>query len=185
MLNLRLFSFGIVASLALSGCSSVKTEVDKGPTRARSFSFVRPAPRPATIDPSRFAYLHPMVQDGITQSLARRGVTKVASGGDIQVAYLVIAGNNAMTTSLDEYFGYGEEAAALVNKLHKQQTGGGERSYFEEGTIIIDLVDARTQKLLRRTSIQRPVLRNVSPEMRAERLHEAVEEAFQKLGPTL
>ena len=185
MFDYKQLSLGIAVVLTLTGCSSVKTQVDKGPLRARSFSFVQPVPRPATLDPSRFNYLHTMVQDGITQSLSRRGVTKVATGGDVVVGYLIIAGNNATTTSLDEYFGYGAEAVALVGKLHQQQTGSSSRNYFEEGTLIIDFVDPRTQKLLKRTSVQRPILRNVNPDMRAERIHEAVEEALQQFGPTL
>src|SRR5436190_7209295 len=151
------------AALTLAGCSTVKTDVDKGPIQARTFSFPQPRPMPASssFEPNRFAYLHTMVQDSITQNLAQRGVTKVPAGGNVTVAYLLIVGNNAATTSLDDYFGYGPDASKLVDKVHSAQATGKSRDYFEQGTLFIDFVDPRDNKLLKRARVQRPVLRNV------------------------
>ena len=45
----------------------------------------------------------------------------VDRGGDVTVAYLIIVGNNATTTSLNEYFGYTADADALTDKVHKSE----------------------------------------------------------------
>jgi hypothetical protein len=42
----------------------------------------------------------------------------VGSGGDVTVGYLLIVGNNGVTTSIDKYFGYSAAAAALHEKAH-------------------------------------------------------------------
>ena len=120
-----------------------------------------------------------MVQDAITQNLAARGITKVPAGGDVTVAYLLIVGNNAATASLDDYFGYGPDGSKLQEKVHAAQATGKNREYFEQGTIFIDFVDPRESKLVKRASVQRPVLRNVTPEVRSERIREAVDEALR------
>ena len=60
--------------------------------------------------------IHALIQDSISRNLAGKGLSKVASGGDVIVAYLVIVGNNASTEAISTYFGYGRDAAALHDK---------------------------------------------------------------------
>jgi hypothetical protein len=98
------------------------------------------------------------------------------------VAYLVIAGNNATTTSLNDYFGYTDDATKLVDKVHTEQAIKSEdRNYFEEGTLVIDLISSQTMKLLKRTSVQSPILRNLDPEARQARLQSFVDQALSDL----
>ncbi len=166
----------------LLGCSSVKIHVDKGRVHARTFSFLDTAARqtPTFAEDSKQA--HAMVQQAIVHNLAAKGVTYIATGGDITVAYLIIVGNNATTTSLNEYFGYTDDSAALVQEVHKQQTGDQERrAYFEGGTLVIDVLDPKTSKLLQRRSVQAQVLRNLPAETRAARVQGIVDQALADL----
>jgi len=169
------------AALAFAGCSSVETRVDTGPIRARSFSFIKISAETPTFA-NNVAAIHAMVQDAITRTLAGKGVTRLPAGGDVTVAYLIIAGNNASTTSLNEYFGYGDEATALVDKVHKEETTENERrDYFEAGTLVVDVIDPRTNKLLWRGSLQRDILRNATPEVRAARIQQVVQGVLASL----
>jgi hypothetical protein len=98
------------------------------------------------------------------------------------VAYLVVVGNNVETTSLNGYFGYGDDAQAWVEKVHKEQAVKGEnRDYFESGTLVIDFIDPKTSKLLQRRSIQAQVLRNLPAETRTSRVQAIVDQALKDL----
>jgi Domain of unknown function (DUF4136) len=166
-----LFAAGL---FALAGCSSTPTHVDKGPIQASTFSFINGGvPQTADFADSRVE-IHRMIQDAITKNLAGSGVTKVASGGDVTVAYLVIVGNNASTESINTYFGYGRDAAALEDKAQDAYTDSKNPNRFQAGTLLIDIIDSKTYKLLMRNYVVRPVLGNATEEVRAARIEEAV-----------
>jgi len=175
-----------VALLGLAGCSTTPTKVDVGPIHARSFSFVQPSAKPFPDFADNREPMHAKIQQAITANLQSRGLTKMASGGDITVAYLVIVGNNASTAMINDYFGYGgREAAELHDKAQEAYAGSNNPNYFEAGTLVIDLIDTKSYKLLKRNYATRPILRNASEEARAERIQEAVDAVLGdlKLAP--
>jgi hypothetical protein len=167
-------------ALALAGCST-PAKVDHGPIRARTFSFVNPGPKPSPDYAASTQPVHAMIQQAITTDLAARGAARVAAGGDVTVGYLLIVGNNASTKSINEYFGYGEDAADLHDKAHRAYTGSKNPNYFEAGTLVIDIIDSKSFKLIKRGYATRPVLRNLTDEARATRLQEVVGEIFRDL----
>jgi hypothetical protein len=175
-------SLFLVASLALAGCSSVKTDVNTGPITARTFSFINTGSRELPAAADKRTQIHALVQAAITKSLAAKAINHVPSGGDVTVAYLIIAGNNVTTTSLNDYFGYGTDANELVDKVHKEQAmKGGERNYFEAGTLVIDLINPQTSKLLKRGTVQAQILRNLPADARQARLQSLVDQALSDL----
>src|SRR4026208_2133242 len=106
-------------------------------------------------------------------------VRQVPNGGDVTVAYLVIAGNNASVTSINDYFGYRDDGAALLDKAHTAYTSSKTANYFEAGTLVIDIIDSKSFKLLRRGHATRSLLRNVSDDVRTERIQEVVDEILR------
>jgi hypothetical protein len=172
------------AVLALTGCSSTPAKVDSGAIRARTFSFVNTGAKPAPAYADNRQVVHPLIQAAIAENLSRRGVTRMPAGGDITVGYLLIVGNNATTASISDYFGYGEDAAGLQDKAHKAYTGSKNPNYFEAGTLVIDLIDSKTFKLLKRGHGTRPILKNLSEDARAARIQEVVDEILQDLRVT-
>lgn len=170
-----------VAALVLTGCSSTSAKVDHGPIRARTFSFVNRGAQATPDFAEQRQAIHTLIQEAITKNLAARGVQRVASGGEVTVGYLLILGNNATTTAINDYFGYGEDADALSDKAHAAYTASKNPNYFESGTLIVDLIDTRSFKLLNRGYATRPVLRNLSDEQRAVRIQEAVDEILRDL----
>jgi len=172
----------LAATLAVAGCSSVKTHVDTGPITAHTFSFLNTGAKAAPAFADKRAQVYTMINEAITSNLAAKGVSKVPTGGDITVAYLVIAGNNATTTSLNDYFGYTDDATKLVDKVHTDQAIKSEdRNYFEEGTLVIDIISPQTMKLLKRTTVKSPILRNLAPDVRQARLQSLVDQALSSL----
>jgi len=172
----------VVSALAvwLAGCSSTPTQVNKGPIKAATFSFVAASQAEAGFADKRAA-VHQLIQQAISQNLARKGLRQVETGGEVTVAYLVIVGNNASTESINTYFGYGRDSADLHEKAQSAYTGSKNPNYFEAGTLLIDLLDARTFKLLDRNYVTRPVLRDASTEVRAAHIQEAVDAALKNV----
>jgi hypothetical protein len=166
----------------LTGCfSTTPTHVDKGPIHAATFNFFHPGPLPPAAAAENRQQMHALIQEAINNALTAKGLSEVADGGDITVAYLVIVGNNASTTSINDYFGYGDQADALLDKAQTAYTDNNRRTYFEAGTLVIDLIDSKTHKLLLRNYVVRPILNNPSTEVRQAHIQEAVDAALKEL----
>ena len=163
-----------LAALLVAGCSSTPTKVDSGTIHATTFSFVDPGTKtaPAFVDSRQ--QMNTMIQDSITRNLASKGLQRLPSGGDVTVAYLVIVGNNVSTVAIHDYFGYGRDFNALQDKAQDAYSGSKNPNYFQAGTLLIDIIDAKTYKLLKRSYVTRPVLNNPTVEARAEHIQEAV-----------
>ena len=165
----------------LAGCSSTPVRVDSGPIHATTFSFVTGKPIPPEYAEQR-GVIHQLIQSAITNNLTSKGLSFVPTGGDLIVAYLVIVGNNVSTTDVNEYFGYGRDADALLDKAHEKGAIESENpNRFLAGSLVIDLIDAKSYKLLYRNYAVRPVLRSAPNDVRAERIQEAVNEVLDKL----
>lgn len=179
----KLASLVLLASAAFGsgGCSSTKAKVESGPIQARTFRFVESRPMPRSTAVEKRAVVHGMIQDAITQGLNQRGVAPATGEPDVLVAYLVVVGDNTTTVRFDEYFGYGRDASDLQQMAHREYTSTGNPNYFEAGTLLVDLIDARSFKLLWRQHVNRPVIRDLSESARRERIEEAVQEVFKDL----
>jgi hypothetical protein len=175
-------TLAIVATLALAGCASAPMQVDTGTIHARTFSFVRSnAPSDAQYDQKRQA-IHAMIQSAITSDLDGKGLKRVDNGGDVTVTYLIVAGNNVSTMAISDYWGYNGDASAIQDEIHKSQTIKNENpNYFEAGTLVIDIIDSKNFKLLKRATVQRPVLRNVPADIRQDHIQQAVDQALSDL----
>ncbi len=161
--------------LALTSCSSTNTKIDTGPIPAHTFNFIQPPAKPVPTFADNRKEVHALFQKAIADSLARRQVNRVEQNPDVIVAYLLIVGNNAVTTSMNDYFGYGRDAAGLVDKAHKEYGDSRNPNYFEAGTLVIDIIDAKTWKVLKRGYTTRALVANVTPEQQAARASEVVE----------
>ncbi|MGC3961619.1 MAG: DUF4136 domain-containing protein [Verrucomicrobiota bacterium] len=180
---LHLTAVALTAALALAGCSSTPPlQVDAGPIRAGTFNFVNNKSSALAQREERRQAVHGMIQSAITENLTAKGFQKVNGQADVAVAYLVVVGNGAATVVFDDYFGLGRESAEIGAKAHDVSTQAiGGPNYSEAGLLVIDLLDPATAKLLKRTSVVRPVLRNAPAEIRQEHLQEAVTQALQSL----
>ena len=161
--------------LTLAGCSSTPTKVSTGTIHGKTFSFVNRGERPSPDYADNRQAIHQMIQAAITKNLAARGITRVDSGGDLTVGYLIIIGNNASTEAINDYFGYGEGANELHEIAHDAYTGAKNPNYFEAGTLVIDIIDNKNQKLVKRDYATETIIRNLAPEARAERIQEVVD----------
>jgi hypothetical protein len=178
LMKLSLWSGLAFAVILVSGCAT-PTHVDKGSIKATTFSFVNPGPLPEYAFREDRKQVNALVQEAVISDLAAKGVSFVAQGGEVTVAYMIVVGNNVATTAINEYFGYGADAIALEDKAQKAYTDGKQRGYFQAGTLLIDIVNPRTSKVLARNYVTRPVLQNPSADARKANIEEAVNEALK------
>ncbi|MGH7358122.1 MAG: DUF4136 domain-containing protein [Candidatus Rokuibacteriota bacterium] len=172
-------------AVVLAGCGSVPIKVDTGPIHARTFNFVDGGVTPVPTYGDNREAVHAMIQDAITKTFTSRGMTRVTTGGDVTVAYLVIIGNNVSTRSINDCFGYSDDAWALHEKAQAAYTSTRNPSSFEAGTLLIDLIEAKGFNVRRRDYATRPVLRNLPDDARAARIQEVVDEILRdvRIGP--
>jgi hypothetical protein len=179
-MKMQLLSGLAIAVVVIAGCGT-PTHVGGGSIKATTFSFVNPGPLPEYAFREDRQQVNALVQQAIASNLAAKGVGLVAQGGEVTVAYLIIVGNNVSTSAINEYFGYGADAIALADKAQKAYTEGKQRGYFEAGTLLIDIVNPRTNKVLARNYVTRPVLQNPSADARKANIEEAVKEALNSV----
>ena len=178
-MNLNSLLILAAAVLTLNGCSSTPTKVDTGTIHARTFSYVNTGAKPAPGYADNRQFIHPMIQGAITKNLSGHGLSQLPAGGDVTVAYLIITGNNASTSAINDYFGYGEDATALHQKAHTAYTGSKNPNYFEAGTLVIDIIDSKSFKLLKRGYATRPIFNNLTDDARTARIQEVVDEILR------
>jgi hypothetical protein len=165
--------------LLLAGCSSSPKTVNTGPIHAATFSYVdRGATPVAGIANSRDA-MHARIQEAITKNLEARSLKRVPSNGDVVVGYLVITGNNVSTTAISDYFAMGEDAAGLHDKAQSAYNKSKNPDYFEAGTLVIDIIDGKSFKLLKRGNATRQLLKNPTAEAQTARIQEVVDEILR------
>lgn len=170
-----------VGAVLLAGCSSTPVHVNTGALHATTFSFVTGRPMPPDYAEKR-AQIHRLIQGAITTNLTVKGLSRAPAGGDVFVAYLVILGDNVSTTDVNDYFGYGRDADALLDKAHEKFAIENKNpNRFVAGTLVVDIIDAKTYKLLYRNYAVRQVLRNAPDDVRAERIQAAVDQALAGL----
>lgn len=172
-MNLKLSVVAALCGVVLVGCSSVPTRVDKGPVQATSYTLMKSKAPASVVVNERRERVHKLIQAAIASELEQKGLQPKASGGNVQVGYMVIVADNATTATYDEYFGYGRDASDLSEKAHKTLSKSKSRDLFEVGAIVIDVVDARDSKLLFR-SIAHMDVSDVTSANRAERINTLV-----------
>jgi len=169
----------LLAALFTAGCSSTPTQVSSGAIQARTFSFPTRTGNPdMSIADNRESALR-MIKTAITQNLAARGVSRVDSGGDVIVRFLIIKGDNVSTETIRNYFGYSDDTSVLHDKAHEAYMRSKNPNYFQAGTLIIDIVDGKNFKLLKRAYTTRPISADLSESARAARIQEAVDEILR------
>ena len=171
----------LVTALLLAGCSSTPTHVDKGAINAHSFNFVNGGIALAPPASEKRDLTHQIIQQAIINELAAKGLKRTGETGDLIVAYMIILGNNVSTEADTTYFGSGRNADALHNKAQDAYSGSANPNHFAAGTLLIDVIDAKTYELLYRNFVVRPVLADASVQARSVLIHEAVVTALQNL----
>ncbi len=175
---IRLFSV-LGLALVLNACSS-GIEQPKGSSKGyHGARFVRLDPNAPPITDAKEKKIHRMIQNSIASQFTSNGLQFNSAGADLVVAYLVIYQDNAMTTYFSDYFGSGRDAEGISDVAHQRGVIKGERpDYFERAGLVVDVINASTNKLVYRNVWVGDMVRGVSDANRAQRVNTAVHTAL-------
>lgn len=162
---------------ALGGCSDLRINTDFDPaanlTQLRTYDW-RPGPQKGPSDPRiDNSLLDTRVRNAVDRQLAAKGYQKISSGSpDFLVGYHVVLEQRTDFRTVGGYYGY--------------RWGGAPATYaynYEEGTLLLDVIDPKTMKLLWRGSATSIVERQATPEAREAKINKAVAEILAKFPP--
>ncbi len=189
-MKLKAYLFPMILGLVLSACATVSTSTDYDP--AANFSALKTydwaGPQPITGNPRLDSdILHTRIRNAVERELATMGYRKVTSGEpDFKVAYHVGLEDKLDVTSFTYYdydypayyhgrAGFGPSAAWPQTETHVYQ--------YEEGTLLLDIVDPLTNKLIWRGTAKAEVDPNQSSEKKEAKINKAVQKLLSKFPP--
>ena len=176
---LRLAALAI-AALAATGCAAALTvSAHKDPTvdftKYRTYEWaVRdalPANDPRLSDNPDFK---DRLEGAVERQMAARGFEKAGSAPDLLVHYHASTSNRIDVNRIDSDYGYCYEDDCRVRVME-----------YEAGTVVIDMVDARTNRLVWRGWARGALDDMLDPDSMARRLNDAVARMLTLLPPAL
>lgn len=167
-----------IAAVFFAGCTSVP--MPKGSSKGyASVRFVAPNEPLGEDSLPRFVEAHAMIKAAIAEQMEKHGLQVVDRNADLIVAYLVILQDNVSTSYSNQYYGY-QDFMDLVNLAHDK---GMKKSYpekVEKRVVVIDLIDAKTYKLVYRDFALSGSVAKLSEEDRGTHIQNVVAEALRK-----
>jgi len=170
-----------LVALVLAGCSriTVTTDHDASANFGALHTYAwRPGPQQGVGDP-RFdsTLLDKRVRAAVDQVLVSKGYRAAAPGttADFLVGYHAVVRQKTSVQTINRWYGY------RVGGLP-----GGPGSYartYDEGTLLIDVIDPSTMQLLWRGSGTGVVDPQASPEKREQRINDAVDRILADFPP--
>jgi hypothetical protein len=160
----------LLSALALAGCSSLSTSFDYD--TAYDFSGLK---RYAWVGEEDTSLVGRRIHGAVDEVLARRGYELVQQDAQFLVAAHVSKRDRTQVTD----WGY-------TYSPHGAWYGGGgiDVWQYEEGTLLLDAVDAKTKQMVWRGTASRILEEGWTPEEREEVVREAVEALLEKFPPS-
>jgi hypothetical protein len=169
-----------ITALGMISCSS-SVEMPKGTSKGYSSArLIQRDPNGPAITNTTEKQVHGMIQNSIARQFTSRGMSYGKGASDLVIAYLVIYQEPGMTARYTEYFGYGRPADEIADLAHTRGALENKRpDYFRQAGILVDVIDARTNKLVYRNLAKGDVITGASAGTRAARIDAAIAQAMQ------
>jgi len=180
----------LVAFIILSGCSSLSVNYDFNQqtdfTKYNTFDWL-PFPKDMKVDELNRARFVTAVED----NLAGKGINQNTSNPDFVIATHFGKENKVDITNWGYtyapsgyYRGYGYRHPGNYGYAGSYASTGGVSVYeYEQGTLILDVVDAKTKKLIWRATAKAIVSPASTPEKQNEKIKNAVREILENFPP--
>ena len=166
-------------------CTTIEQpkSTSRGYTSAR---LVKPAPKNLPQLTQSDAETNQAIQSALATTFRANGFRIDPTGADLTVAYLIILQDNATTKLVDDYFGYGRSSMQIADAAHLEGVVRNNRAdYYVAGSIVIDIIDNKTGKLIYRDYATRDVTdANLSKSQRQSLIRSAVSQALAKFFRT-
>lgn len=167
---------------ALSGCSTMEIATDFDPQASfaglKTYDWM-PVPEETTEDlaaVSRNSLLEQRVFRAVERELGAKGYVRDSSGkADFLVGYHATLDSKTSVTVLDNYYHYQPYGWSRIPQTYVYE--------YEEGTLILDIVDAETRRLIWRGSARDEVSFSATPEQKEQKINEAVQRMLLTFPP--
>ena len=120
------------------------------------------------------------VINAVDEVLATRGYVKVQRDADFLIGWHAILEGKRDVTTINRSYGYGWGRRRAGGVVWSSDTVVRE---YDQGTLIIDVVDVASNELVWRGAAQGRVKAGASAEERSERIRNAVRKIFDKFPP--
>ncbi|MFC0183071.1 protein of unknown function [Pseudarcicella hirudinis] len=161
----------LALGLGLSSCSSVK--VDQKPTANfldyKRYAWVKPNVLAGNNPFYKSSLVEANIKSAIRNEFAMRGITEDNQNPDFFLMYHIFTQQKTRTVSnpysMYPYYGFGPRSFYFQGQLMYMGYGGYYNPWgmgyhmepYTNGTLIIDVIDARTKELVWRGSVENPV----------------------------
>ena len=174
-------AFALVLTGSLGACSGMKITTDYNPETAPNFSAYQTyawLPQPIRRDPRVYnSITEDQVRRAVDNSLSASGFRKSTSGTpDFLVAWQAAIEDKVDVTMVNGYYGYGYRGWGAWGAEPTVQA-------YDEGTLIVDVVDGESRELVWRGVAQAKVSQDPSPDQRGRKINEAVNKIFSNFPP--
>lgn len=179
LMKIRPLPFLLAAIVALlPACQTV--EQPKSTAHGyKSARLVRPTTK-ATFA-SRDDRANHAIQSALASTFRANGIAVDPNNADLTVGYLVVVQDNATTQLIDDYFGFGRSSMQIAEIAHERGVIRNNRAdYYQAGTVVIDIIDNKTGKLVYRDYATRDVTGELSDAQLQARANSAVQQALAK-----
>lgn len=176
--------------LAAAGCSDLKVNTGAVPgskfATSGTFGWL---PEPPTIKAGPEVdrtKLNDRVHSAVEAAMKERGFTLATTGTPTYlVGYHAAVQSTLDAKALDEKYGYGATYAWGYGKDGRWGFGPDRQvqSTYSQGSLILDIVDPTTKKLLWRGSAEGPIVLDASPEERQKRVNDAAKAILAQFPP--
>ena len=178
-MKLRLLPIVCLLPFALlSACQTV--EQPKGSAHGyKSARLVRPTSTPTFANSDDRA--NHAIQSALASTFRSKGFAVDPANADLTVAYLIVLQDNATTQLIDKYFGFGRSSMQIADIAHDRGVIRNNRAdYYRAGTVVIDIIDNKTGKLVYRDYATRDVTNDLSDAQLQAHANSAVQQALAK-----
>lgn len=171
-------------ALSLAACSGMTIRSDFNPQADFSkYTTYAWLPAPQTGNPrTDNALVEGRIKNAVDAALAAKGYTKgTEANANFWVGYHLNIEGQMDVTTVNNYYGYG------WGRGYYGMYGPGYQStqvrYYDQGTLLIDVVDAQVKELVWRGTGEAEVRPDTKPEDRERRLNEAVAKILERFPP--
>ena len=171
-----------IALLGLAGCSSFRVTTDFDPQAnfepLRNYAWLENVRKPSDDPRLHNSLVDSRVRAAVDRELATKGYAKTpASSADFLVTYYLGLETKIDVHTIHSGYGYGYRG------YHGRVGSETVVDQYEEGSLLLDILDPRGTELLWRGTASARVRKSSTPEKREERINAAVAAIFAKFPP--
>ncbi len=183
-MSIRMIALMVAAAagLVLSGCASYQVESDFDPevdfSQYGTFAWLPRTPD-ANSPIKSDSLLYNRIERAVNNNLAAKGMRLAESEADASLLVTEHIGIEQKLRVNTTNYGYGYGSWGYYGGGYQQT----QVDQYEEGTLMIDLIDAKTKQLVWRGTAQSRLQNLKTPEERNKRIREAVDAILEKYPP--